>query len=195
MIFVPSADEFVLFGGNDYSGPNLTFHHLNDTWLFRLATDQWTPLTPAGSPPARDYAVEGFDPSLGIVLLFSGYGNRTILDDTWAFSPSNGSWTSLATAPAPPGRYAGVGAFDTVDGLFLIMGGLGDSGLLNDTWTLAPEFAGLSPPPSGATPSESGWIVAGAFVGTGAVLAVVAARVLAVSREPPRKLRGDSGTK
>jgi len=187
MVFDPLADEFVLFGGNDYSGPNLTFHHLNDTWLFQLTTNRWTQLTPAVSPSTRDYAVEGFDPSLDVVLLFSGYGNRTILDDTWTFSPSNGSWTALDTVTVPPGRYAGVGTFDTVDGLFLIMGGLGNSGLLNDSWTLSLEVVPPSPVPSPASPAGSGWLVAGTLVGAGAVLAVLAARVYLVSREQSGK--------
>ncbi len=136
MVFDSSNNQFVLFGGNDYSGPNLTFHHLSDTWVFGLLAGRWTRVSTAISPEARDYAVEGFDPTTKSVLLFSGYGNRTILDDTWSFAPGNSAWSHVVTEAAPPGRYAGGGGFDSRDGLLLIVGGLGDAGLSNDTWVL-----------------------------------------------------------
>lgn len=180
MVYDPAADEFVLFGGNDYNGPNLTFHHLNDTWLYRLGSGQWTLVVPSTVPDARDYAVEGFDPASGSVLLFSGYGNRSILDDTWAFSTSTDSWEPLTTSGPPPGRYAGGGAFDTDDGSFLIVGGLGSSGLLNDTWSLEETSV-----PSSGTGSGISVVEVGAFALVGLLFVAIAARV-AISRRTKR---------
>ena len=181
MVYDPSADEFVLFGGNDYNGPNLTFHHLNDTWTYRLPTNEWSLVPTPVAPSPRDYSAEGFDPATGTVLLFSGYGNRTILDDTWSFSPGTNSWTELRPTPSPPGRYAGGGAFDTDDGWFLIVGGLGNSGLLSDTWSLGPASV---PTSGGGIPM----VVVSAFALVGVLIAGMAARVMVVSRtEPPSK--------
>jgi len=162
----------VLFGGNDYSGPNLTFHHLNDTWVFETGVSslEWTQLVTSQAPPARDYAVEAFDPAADSVLLFSGYGNRTILDDTWSLS--SGQWSELPTLGLPPGRYAGTGGFDVDDGELVIVGGLGNAGLLNDTWTLA-ESAAVAPT-SGA---GSSWPVVAAFGVAGLGGLVVAVRI------------------
>lgn len=178
LVYDPSADEFILFGGNDYNGPNLTFHHLNDTWTYRLPTNEWTRVPTPVAPGARDYSVEGFDPATGTVLLFSGYGNRTILDDTWSFSPGTDSWAELRPTPSPPGRYAGGGAFDTDDGSFLIVGGLGSSGLLSDTWSLGPPSA---PASGGGIPL----LVIVAFALVGVLLSGLAARVMVVTRPGP----------
>jgi hypothetical protein len=175
MVYDASLNDFLLFGGNDYNGPNLTFHHLNDTWQFSLSADTWTSLDPASAPTARDYAAEGYDPATGDVLLFSGFGNRTILDDTWEFSPTVNSWTELDVAPSPPGRYAGAGTFDPNDNLFLIVGGLGTTGLLNDTWTFAPV-------PGTGAPTPVVFVAGAASVG--AVLAGVLALVIARRRGP-----------
>lgn len=178
MVYDSSTDEFILFGGNDFNGPNLTFHHLNDTWAYRLSSNQWSLIPTPIAPPARDYAVEGFDPVNATILLFSGYGNRTILDDTWAFSTTTESWAELGPVVSPPGRYAGGGAFDTDDGVFVIVGGLGDSGLLNDTWSLGPEAP--TPGGGGVVPSGGGevpWVAVAAFVGTGLLLAGLTVRV------------------
>ena len=178
MVYDPSVDEFVLFGGNDYNGPNLTFHHLNDTWTYRLTTNEWSLVPTPVAPGSRDYSAEGFDPATGTVLLFSGYGNRTILDDTWSFSIGTNSWTELSPTTSPPGRYAGGGAFDTEDGRLLIVGGLGNAGLLSDTWSLGPASV---PASGGGVPL----VVVAAFVLVGVLLTGVAARVMVVTHTGP----------
>lgn len=176
MVYDPTADEFILFGGNDFNGPNLTFHHLNDTWVYRLPSNRWSLIATPVAPGPRDYAAEGFDNASGTVLLFSGYGNRTILNDTWAFSPTTNSWSELFPSASPAGRYAGGGTFDTDDDQFLIVGGLGDSGLLNDTWSLAPAAV----PASGTGVS---WTGVAAFALVGLLLAGLAGRVVIAERK------------
>lgn len=157
-----------LFGGNDYSGPNLTFHHLNDTWALEgWVNDEvvWGEYATSVTPPARDYAAQASDTRNGAVLLFGGYGNRTILADTWTFV--NGSWSPLATAGSPPGRYAGASGYDATDAAFVIVGGLGNAGLLNDTWMLE-EVPGAGPGP---------WLLEAAFAAAGALVVMLVVAV------------------
>jgi hypothetical protein len=183
MVFDPADETFLLFGGNDYSGPDFTFHHLNDTWSFSVSSWRWTEVLPSRAPPARDYAIQGFDTAQDWLLLTAGFGNRTILNDVWAFSPSNGTWWPLSVPHPPPPRYAGVGGFDPVDGRLIVSGGAGTAGLLNDTWSLGP---GTNASPSAGPDGPSEVIVVIILVGGAVIAAVVGVRM-----RPPR-LEGES---
>jgi hypothetical protein len=181
MVYDSANRSMILFGGNDYSGANFTFHHLDDTWSLSPATGKWAEILSARSPQARDYAIQAFDPTHDWVLLTAGFGNQTILGDLWAFAPANATWWPLAVTASPPARYAGVGGFDSVDAMLIVSGGVGTAGLLNDTWALH-----LS---SNATTSASGGslvplaVVAAAILATG-VAAAVFMRTRRV-RKPP----------
>ena len=134
MIYVESQDRFIIFGGNDFSGPNYTFHHLSDTWSYRWGTDVWTHLDHSTGPSARDYPVFAVDQTAGRALLTSGFGERIILNDLWAFDLSKDTWLDLSPQVSPPARFAAVGGFDPVKQALVIFGGLADTGLLADTW-------------------------------------------------------------
>ena len=170
MVYVPSQDRFILYGGNDYNGPNFTFHHLADTWAYGWATNTWTRVPTSVAPPARDYPILADGPNS--LLLTSGYGNRTILGDLWAFDLANDTWSNLTPAKSPPPRYAGAGGFDAAEGVFVVFSGAGDQGLLADTWfyeTGVPQ----TPNPPGPPVVPLVLIAAAAIVG---VLAMWAAR-------------------
>jgi hypothetical protein len=51
-----------------------------------------------------------------------------------AGTPST-TWTEQSPATSPSARYAASMAYDPVTGNMVLFGGLGNSGLLNDTWT------------------------------------------------------------
>lgn len=178
MVYDPANQTMILFGGNDYSGPNLTFHHLNDTWSFSPSTGKWNEILAPQSPPARDYAIQSFDTIHDWVLLTAGFGNRTLLNDLWAFSPANGTWWPLAVPAPPPARYAGVGGFDAVNGALIVSGGVGTGGLLNDTWSLGPGANASAPPSGGPT-------VLFALAAAATAAAVGTTVVLARRRPPP----------
>jgi galactose oxidase-like protein len=184
MVFSSVNQSFLLFGGNDFSGPNFTFHHLNDTWVLSLPHGGWTEVTSHVTPPARDYAIQAFDPNQDWVLLTAGFGNRTILNDAWGFSLANDSWWPLQVPGAPPPRYAGVGGFDPVDGKLIVSGGAGNAGLLNDTWWFGP-VANTSSTSSPGSFGPLEYIGAGALVG-GVVLTVV----VILSTRPPGRNAG-----
>ena len=135
MVYVPGQDRFILFGGNDFTGPNLTFHHLADTWSYAWTRNVWTALTTTGAPSARDYPILAEDPAANLLLLTSGYGDRVILNDLWTFNLTTNVWSNVTPPSSPPPRFAGTGDFAPDVGVLVIFSGAGDSGLLADTWT------------------------------------------------------------
>jgi Galactose oxidase, central domain len=150
MAYVPSQDRFVLFGGNDYTGPNFTFHHLSDTWSYVWNSNVWTALSNSIGPPARDYPILAVDPAANAILLTSGYGNRTNLNDLWSFSLMNNAWSNITPAFSPPPRFAAAGGFDLLNNILVLFSGAGNNGLLADTWyyrsgSPAGTNSGLSP--------------------------------------------------
>ena len=137
MIYVDEQDRFILFGGNDFSGPNYTFHHLADTWSYGWRTNAWTPLTKSVGPGARDYPVFAFNPKVRLGLLTSGFGNGTILGDLWGFNIMTDEWIDLTPQHSPPSRFAAVGGFDLGHDVLVLFSGLANAGLLADTWHYA----------------------------------------------------------
>src|SRR2546426_4148069 len=119
MVYVESQDRFILFGGNDFSGPNPPNHHLADTWTYSWSSNVWTPLSMMGGPSARDYPIFAFDPVTNLVLLTGGFGN-TILDDLWVFDITRDAWVDLTPARSPPPRYAAAGGFDLADNVLVV---------------------------------------------------------------------------
>jgi Galactose oxidase, central domain len=134
MVYVPDQDRFILFGGNDYNGPNFTFHHLSDTWSYRWRDNAWKQLATPVAPSARDYPVLAVDRQDGFVLLTSGYGDRIPLNDVWGFCLSSDTWVNLTPSFSPPPRFAAMGGFDSTNNLLVLFGGAGNGGLLADTW-------------------------------------------------------------
>ncbi len=127
---------FYLFGGNDYSDANRNFHHLGDLWTYSWVTNRWSELSVMNAPEARDYHILVYDPDAAALLLTGGYGNRTILGDTWALDLAAGRWIEVRSTVTPPPRFAGVGGYDTREKCLVIFSGLGNQGLLADTWLL-----------------------------------------------------------
>ncbi len=174
MIYVGTQDRFILFGGNDYSGPNFSFHHLNDTWSYRWAANEWIRIPTTSTPGARDYPVFALDSNAGIALLTAGYGNSTILDDLWGFNLTTDAWLNLTPSDSPPAWFAAAGGFDSIDNAFVLFSGAGNKGLLADTW-----YYGYG----SGTPSNGG-IGLPEFLAAGAatVVLVTLAGYLVVSR-------------
>ena len=165
MVYVASQDRFLLFGGNDYTGPNLSFHHLADTWTYTWSTNTWSRLSTLSAPSARDYPVFAVDPNAGVALLTSGYGERVSLNDLWGFNLTTDTWANLTPAASPPGRFAATGGFDPVDDVLLLFSGASDTGLLGDTWL----YRYAPPTPAAGDP------------GLVAILVIVAAAVIVVT--------------
>jgi len=173
MVYVESQDRFIMFGGNDYSGPNGANHHLADTWAYSWNSNTWTPLAPKEGPSARDYAIFAYDLTVGLVFLATGFGN-TILNDLWGFNIASDTWLNLTPALSPPPRFAAAGGFDPADNVLVVFSGLASTGLLADTWHYA--YA----PSSGAPSLLSPTVAVG--VASAAVASVAAAIGFGLSR-------------
>jgi len=164
MVYLDHQDRFILFGGNDYSDSNFSFHHLSDTWAYNWNSNIWTSVPQSAGPSARDYPIFSFDPIANLALLGGGFGNRTILNDLWAFDVLTNAWINLTPAVSPPPRFAATAGFDLANNVLVLFSGLTATGLLADTWHFA--FGPSSDPPS---------LSLTVLVGIGSIIAGVAA--------------------
>jgi hypothetical protein len=177
MVYIDSQDRFLLFGGNDHSGPS---HHLADTWTYSWNSNLWKPLALKDGPGARDYPMFAFNPATKQALLTGGFGNGTILNDLWAFDITMDAWVDLTPTTSPPPRFAATGGFDSTENVLVLFGGLANTGLLADTWYYGAR-------PSSGAPD---WLSPIALVGVGSLIVagVAVGTLLSVSRR--RQLRG-----
>lgn len=129
MAWDPNAGSLVLFGG----APGLySYQSLNDTWEF--SGGHWTNVTGTVAPSGRELGQMTFDPKLGGLILFGGYGT-TVFKDTWLFS--NGTWTNLNLVNHPLGRGQGAMAYDSKNHYLVLFGGATTVAYYsNDTWKL-----------------------------------------------------------
>ena len=179
LVYVRGQNRFILFGGNDYNGPNFTYHHLADTWSYSWNSNAWTPLHGSVAPSARDYPVFAVATDDGYALLTSGYGDRVPLNDVWGFRLADNVWVNLTPLQSPPHRYAASGGFDSVNHIFVLFGGVGIGGLLADTWYFVYE-------PSSASPTGVGAIT---ILGLVAIALVVTTSGLVLIKRHSRKAR------
>lgn len=126
----------ILFGGN--GGGTVR----NDTWSYDPAANSWTNLSPSGSlPAARLGAASAFDPVNRRIVVFGGYAaGATVLDDTWAYSPSTNAWSELSASNPPAARYHGAMVYEPTTGRMILYGGIGadNNTRLGDTWAFTP---------------------------------------------------------
>ncbi len=119
------ADRVVLFGGV-FMAP------LDDTWTYDLATDTWTNVTPAVSPPAPWGATMVYDARWDRVVLFGageGYGN-----DTWVYDVATNTWQDLGSAGAPSPRSFPVMVYDSTADRVVLFGGYAGTEAMDDMW-------------------------------------------------------------
>lgn len=134
MVYEATSRQFFLFGGNDYSGPNFTFHHLDDTWAFDRDASTWSPVSTDASPSPRDYSILTALPEFGELLLVGGYGHNKPLGDVWAFNSTLRLWRNITVPGGPTPRFAAVGGYDPLSRELVMFGGLAVEGLQSETW-------------------------------------------------------------
>jgi Galactose oxidase, central domain/Kelch motif len=119
----------LLFGGDNTSTGTV----LGDTWSF--SAGEWTELTPASAPPARDNSGLAYSAIDGEVVLFGGISaTGAVLSDTWTFV--GGAWTKISTAFHPTKRNEFAIADGTTTTDVLLFGGVSSTAtFLNDNWT------------------------------------------------------------
>jgi hypothetical protein len=140
MAYDPVDGYMVLYGGG-YPCPAC-----NVTWIF--SGGEWLELN-VSAPPPRFYASLAWDPLLGELILFGGYGchggnpqEGFDCSDTWSFV--HGKWTELDVSGPPPRNAASMTYVPAAGGLILF-GGEDDAGTaLQDTWLFNGQWTNLS---------------------------------------------------
>ena len=150
MVYVPSIDRVILFGGGGGNTP------LNDLWAYDPKAKAWTQLHPKGVPPvARYFHSAVYVSSTDKVMIYGGAGEGMQLEDIWEYDPHANSWTPythMATFPSP--RMGQAMAYAASIDRVIVFGGNDGENDLNDTWAFDPKKgawkelhpAGDSPP-------------------------------------------------
>jgi hypothetical protein len=126
MVYVPTIDRILLFGGTNLGDP--AAGPTSDVWSYDPGTHNWTRLNPSGeSPVGRQSAVMAYDPVGDRVLVCGGVrvngGTTSILTDLWSYDVNLNAWTDLQPKnalkhPASPGR----AVFDQAHRTLLLIG-------------------------------------------------------------------------
>ena len=144
-VYDSRARRMIVFAGRD------TFLNTpSDVWAFDLDPKsprwhRWDRI-PAGdrAPLGRTDHAAIYDSTGNRMVVFGGWDRvaREYLGDTWVFQfpddpDSPGRWEKIRTKTShPPRRRHVVGVHDPLRNWFIIMGGRGEEGFLNDVWAL-----------------------------------------------------------
>jgi N-acetylneuraminic acid mutarotase len=147
MAYDSESGRIVLFGGLDVG----TFELRDETWLYDVEVDRWSPVETTPSPPGRNFAAFAYDAASDAMVLFGGDTFEGPLDDTWSFDTDTQTWTEIDTDPSPPAR-AYAGAASVTGGEVVLFGGVnelpGREAVYGDTWifdTAAQTWTEIAP--------------------------------------------------
>jgi hypothetical protein len=129
MVYDAGSDRIVLFGGALWGLTDEGKHvGLADTWIFDLATANWTDVTPEQSPPPREYHAMVYDTASHRIIVFGGATRFTgeVLDDTWVYDTDANMWTETHPSVSPPGRAGAAAWYDPGTEATFIFGGAAD---------------------------------------------------------------------
>lgn len=82
----------ILYGGAPGDQSSL----FSDTWIYDMALNEWTNVTPSNSPPVRTASAMIYSRAHNAALMFGGFNNLQLVffSDTWAYE--------LSYVPPPP---------------------------------------------------------------------------------------------
>ncbi len=154
MAYDAQSDRIILFGG--WNLTDQTFPR--DTWAYDYNTNTWRKMSPAVSPPGRNYHRMIYDPGTDRVILFGGFAG-TSLGDMWAYDYDMDAWTPLNPAVAPSSREYHAMAYDARSRVIVLFGGVGGpSETPNaDTWVYDPATNVWTQRSPSTAPSARGW--------------------------------------
>ncbi len=124
-----------------YGGQRSGF--LDDLWAFDLASQTWEDFTIAPRPIGRLFA-SSFVDNTGQFVVFGGSSSQGNLNETQSFNFQTRQWTKLTPTNPPSKRNGALTAYIEGENRFIIFGGLGDSGYLNDVWELSNKSSVLT---------------------------------------------------
>jgi N-acetylneuraminic acid mutarotase len=137
MVYHPTLDRVVMFGGDLYGGEGLV-----ETWMYDYNTNSWELIPVLNAPPDRAYSAMVYISSTDQILLFGGFStkDKDVLNDLWAFDHDENKWIELHPDNAPSIRAYHAMAYDSnADKVILFGGGASPSKLTNETWIYDPQ--------------------------------------------------------
>ena len=102
--------------------------------LWTLQDTLWLPLNFSRRPSNRWGGQMVYDPSEQAVILFGGYKDDQVFDDTWLYDGQN--WWQIITSNQPAARHGPVMFYDQLRGSILLFGGLNGGNFYQDMWEL-----------------------------------------------------------
>ena len=163
MIYDPSDDEVLVFGGYD----DITF--FNDVWTlsFEGGHEHWHQLHPTGVGPGPRYGSSAtLDPVRRQMIVFGGYDGH-YLNDAFALALDHGRrWTQIDAAIHPGPTDFHSMAYDPDRDRFLVFGG-NNGQPLGDLWQLSFTNPILLPPPVSIQAGAPALAVAGVQLAAG----------------------------
>jgi hypothetical protein len=132
MAFDSTRNRTVLYGGDQ--GNASANAPLGDTWVYDGTN--WTSLTPAKSPPARESHGMAYDSMRDRVVVFGGDAATGVVAETWEFDGT--TWSQPMPTNSPGARDFPAMAYDSSRHKTVLFGGTGLVGgvlmALGDTW-------------------------------------------------------------
>lgn len=131
------AGKVVLYGGSPlYTGPRGTAPQALETWVYDLATDTWTKMSPKGAPPALDGHSMCFIGSGDKVLMFGGrvIKQQKQSDQTWIYDLSQNKWAQKNNKTTRPGARASFGMAYLGGDQAVLFGGYNGTSQTDETW-------------------------------------------------------------
>ena len=162
MAYDSQNDVFILFGGCVCAGDG--WPSSRDTWAYRLATNTWTKMNPAVSPPARQGHNFVYDSTSKVFVLFGGVDSSTMryYNDLWIYSYGSNTWTQVFPSTSPSSRRDGAMVYDQAHGRTILYGGASQTAALRDVWTLQLQGPSTgNPAPTLTSLSSSSAVVGG----------------------------------
>ncbi|HTR20989.1 MAG TPA: kelch repeat-containing protein [Gemmatimonadales bacterium] len=131
LVYVPTSDRTVLFGGTNPSDGTL----LNDTWAYDYHRNRWTNLHPIHPPTPRMTHYMAFEPTTNMLVLFGGFlaPYDQAAGDTWIYDVAKNRWRQ-AFPKASPGPRAFHVMSRTNGPVVLFGGGPDQAGWTNETF-------------------------------------------------------------
>ena len=130
MVYDESINLIVLTAGN-----TATQGHQDDTWTYNVSSNIWTELTPTGSPDQLKWPSMTYDSVNQKCILFGGQIGDNAVDRTWIYDAQLNTWLRRYPTDAPESRINTGLAFDPVNNVTILFGGMATAGgLYDDTW-------------------------------------------------------------
>ncbi|UCH05441.1 MAG: hypothetical protein JSW05_04545, partial [Candidatus Thorarchaeota archaeon] len=121
MVYDESINKVVLTGGGTlYQG------YQDDTWIYTAPTNNWTELTPIGTPEAQKWSSMTYDSVNQKCILFGGTVADLGVDHTWVYDAQMYTWSQRFPNDSPAGRINTGIAFDSSNNVAILFGGFFD---------------------------------------------------------------------